>query len=484
MLTSIKKVTSSFLAKTLIVIIILPFIFWGMGDVFRTGNQNVLVTIDSDKISVQNFVNYLGQLNLTEKQRKELNKSGLLDKILSEYIGKKIILMEIAKRGVKLSNTSLKNIITSDEMFQKDNKFSRTEYEKFLLESRVSAPIFEENISEQEKKRQLLTFLSEGVILPDFLIQKEFQNENQTKSIEYIELDSLYNKTTFSEDEIKKIYDENKQFLVKEYKNINYAELLPNNLVGQTEYNEQYFKKIDQIENQILDGKQLESFVKEFNLNVTSINGTDINKKDKSGKEIQKIDNNLFNKIFNQTEANKTILINQNNKYYISNISLIEKTTRPLEDKEVRDAIVSQLKIKKIVEKNTNIVKEMTEWNFKKEQFNKFSKDNNLEIKKLTLKNISDESVFNKDIIKEIFKVKDSELQLITNSSLSKNYIIHSIKTELEPLDNNNKNFKEYETKAKLKLANTIYSIYDTTINDKYEININQKVLNRIKNTL
>ena len=93
MLTSIKKVTSSFLAKTLIVIIILPFIFWGMGDVFRTGNQNVLVTIDSDKISVQNFVNYLGQLNLTEKQRKELNKSGLIDKILSEYIGKKIILM-------------------------------------------------------------------------------------------------------------------------------------------------------------------------------------------------------------------------------------------------------------------------------------------------------------------------------------------------------------------------------------------------------
>ena len=484
MLTSIKKVTSSFLAKTLIVIIILPFIFWGMGDVFRTGNQNVLVTIDSDKISVQNFVNYLGQLNLTEKQRKEMNKSGLLDKILSEYIGKKIILMEITKRGVKLSNASLKNIITSDEMFQKDNKFSRTEYEKFLLESRVSAPIFEENLSEQEKKRQLLTFLSEGVILPDFLIQKEFQNENQTKSIEYIELDSLYNKTTFSEDEIKKIYDENKQFLVKEYKNINYAELLPNNLVGQTEYNEQYFKKIDQIENQILDGKQLESFVKEFNLNVTSINGTDINKKDKSGKEIQKIDNNLFNKIFNQTEANKTILINQNNKYYISNISLIEKTTRPLEDKEVRDAIISQLKIKKIVEKNTNIVKEMSEGNFKKEQFNKFSKDNNLEIKKLTLKNISDESVFNKDIIKEIFKVKDSELQLITNSSLSKNYIIHSIKTELEPLDNNNKDFKEYETKAKLKLANTIYSIYDTTINDKYEININQKVLNRIKNTL
>ena len=57
MLTSIKKATSSFFTKVLIGLIILPFVFWGMGDVFRTGNQNVLVNIDAEKIGVQNFVN-------------------------------------------------------------------------------------------------------------------------------------------------------------------------------------------------------------------------------------------------------------------------------------------------------------------------------------------------------------------------------------------------------------------------------------------
>ena len=64
MLTSIRKKTASILAKILIAIIILPFLFWGMGDVFSTGNQNVVVTINSEKISAQNFVEYVNRINI------------------------------------------------------------------------------------------------------------------------------------------------------------------------------------------------------------------------------------------------------------------------------------------------------------------------------------------------------------------------------------------------------------------------------------
>ena len=52
--------------------------------------------------------------------------------------------------------------------------------------------MFEQNIAKQEKKRQLLTFLSEGVLLPKALIEKEFEAENQIKTIQYLELDKLY----------------------------------------------------------------------------------------------------------------------------------------------------------------------------------------------------------------------------------------------------------------------------------------------------
>jgi len=484
MLTSIRKATTSFLAKILIAIIILPFLFWGMGDVFSTGNQNIVVTVNSEKISAQNFVEYVNRLNLTEQQRKTIAKTDLLNKILSDYVGKKIIALEIIDQGVNLNNQSLKKIITTDETFKKDNKFSRTKYEKFLLESGISAPVFEKNIAAQEKKRQLLTFLSEGVNLPEFLIEQEYINENQIKTIQYLELDSLYKNYSIPEEEIAKTYESNKNLFTQDFKKINYVELLPNNLTGQKKYNESYFKKIDKIENAILDGDKMIDFVKEFNLSLVVLNETNRLKKNKVGKDIEKIDNNLFIKIFNPKILKQPELININNKYYLSEVLNIDKITRTLEDEEIKGAIVSQLKTKYIIESNTKIVKNMSEGIFDNEQFQKFSKDNNLEIKRITIKNIKDETIFNSDIIKEIFKVDDGSFQLITDSLLTKNYIILAEKTKKLPFDKNIKDYEQYKAKAKFNLANQIYSTFDETINSKYDVKINEKVLNRIKNTL
>ena len=225
-------------------------------------------------------------------------------------------------------------------------------------------------------------------------------------------------------------------------------------------------------------------FVKEFNLSLVVLNETNRLKKNKVGKDIEKIDNNLFIKIFNPKILKQPELININNKYYLSEVLNIDKITRTLEDEEIKGAIVSQLKTKYIIESNTKIVKNMSEGIFDNEQFQKFSKDNNLEIKRITIKNIKDETIFNSDIIKEIFKVDDGSFQLITDSLLTKNYIILAEKTKKLPFDKNIKDYEQYKAKAKFNLANQIYSTFDETINSKYDVKINEKVLNRIKNTL
>ena len=483
MLTSIKKTTKSVLAKILIAIIILPFLFWGMGDVFRTGNQNVVVTIDSEKVSAQNFVEYVKRLNLSEQQRSNINNTDLLDKILSDYVGKKIIALEIIDQGVSLSSRSLKEIIITDDTFKKDNKFSRTKYEKFLLESGISAPVFEQNILAQEKKRQLLTFLSEGVNLPEFMVEQEYANENQIKIIQYLELDSLYKNYTVPIEEIKKTYESNKKLFTQDFKKIIYVELIPGNLTGQKKYNESFFKKIDEIENIILDGGKIINLVKEFNLSLVTINKTNRLKKNIADKDIAKIDDLLFEKIFSPKIVNKPELININNKYYLSEVLSIDKIARTLEDKKIKDAIVSQLKTKYIIENNTRIINDMSQGTFNEIKFKKFSKEKNIEIKKITLKNVKDEAVFNSRMIKEIFKVNDGDFQLITDSLLTKNYIVLAEKTEKLTFNKNITDYEKYKTKAKFNLANQIYSTFDKTINNKYDVKINEKVLNRIKNT-
>ena len=111
MATSIGKFSKSFFLKLLVGIIILPFVFWGMGDVFRGGNQNVIATIDSKKISTQEFMNYLILLNLDKNEIKRLNNSDLMEKILSDYIGRKVMTFEIEKSGILVNDNSLRNII-------------------------------------------------------------------------------------------------------------------------------------------------------------------------------------------------------------------------------------------------------------------------------------------------------------------------------------------------------------------------------------
>jgi len=52
------------------------------------------------------------------------------------------------------------------------------------------------------------------------------------------------------------------------------------------------------------------------------------------------------------------------------------------------------------------------------------------------------------------------------------------------PFNKNIKDYEQYKIKAKLNLANQIYRTFDKTVNNNYDIKINDNVLNRIKNTL
>ena len=271
MTTSIGKLSKSFFVKTLVGIIILPFVFWGMGDVFRGGNQNVIATIDSKKLSTQEFVNYLNRLNLNEEQIKNLPKTDLMEQILSEYIGKKVMALEIESLGITINDTALMNIIKNDKLFFKDNKFSRTEYEKFLLKSGITAPAFEANIIEQESRRQLLSSLAGGVVVPEILIENTFKNENQIKTIKYINLEKYHVQKNPSKEKLKELYERNKKVFIKEFKSIQFAEITPQALIGNNTYNEAFFKKLDVIENKVLDGQSFSEATKENNLKIVVI---------------------------------------------------------------------------------------------------------------------------------------------------------------------------------------------------------------------
>ena len=68
MIGSLRKFSSSIYAKILMGIIIIPFVFWGMGSSFKGGNKNVVVIIDEEKYTIQDFANYIQKTVPYEKK--------------------------------------------------------------------------------------------------------------------------------------------------------------------------------------------------------------------------------------------------------------------------------------------------------------------------------------------------------------------------------------------------------------------------------
>ena len=483
MLTSIGKYSKSFFVKLLVGIIILPFVFWGMGDVFRGGNQNVIASIDSEKLSTQEFVDYLRRLNLNEEQIKNLPKTDLIEKILSEYIGKKVMALEISQLGINVNDDALRNIIKNDKMFFKDDKFSRTEYEKFLIKSGVTAPLFEANIVEQEKRRQFLSSLSGGIVIPEILVVKEYRKENQSKTIKYIDLEKYHSKNKATEESKKELYDRNKNVFFTEFKTLNYVEITPEKISGSNEYNENFFKQLDIIENNILDGQSFSETVSNNNLKSLSVKMINSKKEDENKNKINNLSDNLFNKIYNLNKINSPEIINVDSKYYLAEISKINKKFRTFNDPEVQEALNAQLNFKIKIENNSSILKDISMGALDKEKFLKFASDNGLEVKDLKINNLKENKIFSEGIIKRIFLTKDGEIDLITNNTLTKSFLILAIKTEYKELKKGSNEYEQFEAKARLNLINKIYQSHDNNLNKKYKVEINQKTIQRVKNS-
>ena len=118
-----------------------------------------------------------------------------------------------------------------------------------------------------------------------------------------------------------------------------------------------------------------------------------------------------------------------------------------------------------------------------KEKFRKFASEYQLEIKDYTIKNLKQNEIFSESILKRIFLTKDNEIDLITNNTLTKNFLILVLKTEYKKLKKDSNEYEQYEAKARLNLINEIYKSHDMSLNEKYKVELNQKTIERVKNS-
>ena len=118
MIRSLRKFSGSIYAKILLGIIIIPFVFWGMGSSIRGGSKNIVVVIGKEKHSIQELSDFIKKSSVKKVEPNDI------ENFLSAFIGEKLIEKEIEHFKIRLSDTSLRELVMYQKNFKRKNKFS------------------------------------------------------------------------------------------------------------------------------------------------------------------------------------------------------------------------------------------------------------------------------------------------------------------------------------------------------------------------
>ena len=470
MLKNIRNFSKSWPAKILLVVIIIPFVFWGMGGVFNKGNTNNIVKINNYTISTQDFIDHLNSSNIDRNIINENIDDNILEELLGNLISKTLIDMEIEELNIFISENSLADKIKKNENFLDDSgKFSRTKYEKFLLSGNLTAPFFEINLKNNELKKELFSYVGGGIKTPFFLTNNTYKQQTGKLEIDFINLNSIYKKDQdFSESEIKSFINENKDKLKDEYIDFTYVKITPKDLTGSDQFNELFFKKIDEIENKISNGIDFDDLLSDLKI-IPIIKKNYIAKT--NGNKIEE-------KIYAKRNENKILLIDENEFYVLYQINQINKILPSLNDETFKNKVTSILYAKSKFEYNQKLLDEINDKKFNQTSFDKLA---NGKIENIILDSINDNNRFSGSSVKLLYSRPINSFALIFDEKTDV-FVAKIKKFYTTDITRDSKEFLNYREQANIIIRDSMYSSYDNILDEKYNVTINQKTLERVKN--
>ena len=466
MISKFKSIANSKLSWVIVALIAIPFVFWGMGDVFTRGNTNNVAKINNNTISITDFINHVNDSGLNENLiRKNLDKN-IFEDLLSQLISQEIMNMEIENLNLYFSDKSLKERIINNKNFSDDkNNFSRTKYEKFLLENNISASEFEDRLKKKELQTVLFNYISGGLIIPKFLVDKKYGNENKTVALNFVSLDQNYKKK-FTIDEVNKYIQSNEDKLKKDFIDFSYIKITPQNLLDADEYNDEFFRVIDEIDNRVLNNEKIEIIANKHNLKIETVqNYYPYNK------EFERV----YAKKNNPDQIN---LIDKNDHYLLFKINKVENKLPDVNSDKFIKQINLELTNKFKYEYNKKLLEDIQSNKLEYSDLKKFDKSE--EIENIKINSIKDNNKFSINSIKLIYSLPEKSFILI-NDDENKIYLafINEIIKVNKITDND---FKNYLFKSNSEIRDALYSSYDLYLSKKYEIKVFQSSIERLKN--
>lgn len=217
MLDAIRRNAQSWGVKVIFGIIILVFVFWGVGD-FRNEHGNILAEVNGSPLLLEDFQRIYSQTldNLRRESpginTEELERLNLRGQIFNQMVGMRLMEQEAELLNLRVSSAELRQRITQLEAFHgPDGQFDTEIYRALLQANNLTAPEFERDFRKDllmDKIRDLITL---PAYVPDQFVRDFFLYAREKVILEYIsfpwerELDGF----EITDEEIRASYEAN-----------------------------------------------------------------------------------------------------------------------------------------------------------------------------------------------------------------------------------------------------------------------------------
>jgi len=453
----------------LIAVIIIAFGFGGFGGGFSTNNQNNIAKINKTNVTTQDFMNYLNQSGISQQAIRENLNNNIIEELLSGLISTTLIDLEIEDFDLSITELTVLKKIKENKNFQDENSvFQRTKYEKFLLSNNMSAPMFELQLKNRELRNHLFDIIGAGTITPDFQIKKKFEEENKSLELEYFAMENFYkDKESFTDQEINKFLDENKDQLKREYIDFKYAVLNPKILIGLEEFNQDFFDEIDKIENRISNGESFQSIIQNIKVDITEI-------KEFTPSSTKKINEDL---IYSKRSSEVDLIENGDNFLLYSITNKFDRGP-DLTDQDTKEEIRELVYQKGKFDLNRSVLEEIQS---KKFDDNKFKEMAGYSKEYLTINSIRDNNKFEANSVKILYSLPLNSYTLV-NDKENKIYLVKLVNSKKNTFSETDENYLNFVNNQNTNTRKTILQSYDQLLNSKYQVQLNQKTIDRVKN--
>jgi peptidyl-prolyl cis-trans isomerase D len=218
MLDLLRKKTQSPFIQGTILIIVLVFIFWGVGSGIND-NLNIVATVNNEGIPYEDFQKAYNQL--TTQYRNQFGGNlpkGLLENLdlesqtIDQLIQRTLLRQGAREMGIMVSNLEVQQAVEKMEAFRTNGSFNVEQYKNILSSSGMMPSSFEASMRTDLLSGKVLSHLARFAKLTPLEVNEQFGFDNKEISIEYISFSGSDFKEAIEagDEELLSFYEENK----------------------------------------------------------------------------------------------------------------------------------------------------------------------------------------------------------------------------------------------------------------------------------